>query len=154
MLDRKVFFDAIRPLFNGTMSQSQVNGMTTLLNVWQARYAHFDIALLAYCMATSLLETARTMQPVRETLAKNDATAIRRLNAAYRKGAMPFVNEPYWRRDRNGRAWFGRGHVQLTHERNYQRAAGKLGLPLNTDPALALDPEVSARILFSGCIDG
>ena len=153
-INRKIFFDSIRPQFNGAMSRGQVNGMNTLLNVWEQRYGHFDIALLAYCLATSFLETARTMQPVRETMAADDATAIRRLNAAYRKGRMPYVKSPYWRRDNNGRAWFGRGHVQLTHEGNYRTAAARLGLPLNTDPALAMNPETSARVLFSGCIDG
>lgn len=153
-INRKDFFDGIRPLFNGSMTRSQVGGMNTLLNVWEKRYGHFDPGLLAYCLATSYLETARTMQPVRETMAGSDAEAIRRLNAAYRTGQLHYVKSPYWRRDKNGRTWFGRGHVQLTHERNYKKAAARLGLPLDTNPALALDAEISARILFSGCIDG
>ena len=151
--NRKAFFDAIRPLF-GKLSTEQVAGMTALLNVWEARYSHFQNELLAYCLATSYHETAYRMQPVRETLADNDSTAIRRLNHAYNKGQMRYVSKPYWRKDSNGRAWFGRGHVQLTHQRNYTKAGRKLGVALDQDPGLALDPEISARILFSGCIDG
>lgn len=153
-IDRRTFFDRIRSLFNGGLSQGQVDGLNSLLAVWEERYSHLQIELLAYCLATSFLETAGTMQPVRETMAKDDATALRRLNAAYRKGQMPYVKTPYWRKDKSGRAWFGRGHVQLTHQHNYLKAARRLDLPLHLQPDLALDPEVSARILFSGCIDG
>ncbi|MDH3740649.1 MAG: hypothetical protein OER56_03535 [Hyphomicrobiales bacterium] len=94
------------------------------------------------------------MQPVRETLASDDATAIRRLDTAHGMGRLPSVKRIYWRPDANGRAWFGRGHVQLTHENNYRKAAVRLDQPLNSRPDLALDPDISARVLFSGCIDG
>lgn len=150
---RKTFFDAIRPLF-GKLRTDQVAGMTAMLDVWEARYGHFDAAILAYCLATSFHETGRAMRPVRETFASSDASAISRLDVAFAKGRMAYVKRPYWRRDANGQSWFGRGHVQLTHADNYRTAASRLGQPLNSRPELALDPEISARILYSGCIDG
>lgn len=151
---RKTFFDAIRPLFGGRLTKSQVEGMNALFKVWEARYANFEPAVLAYCMATSFHETGKAMQPVREAFAGSDTTAIARLDKAHRQGRMPYVRHIYWRPDANGRAWFGRGHVQLTHKDNYHKAAARLGLPLDSRPELALDPEISARVLYSGCIDG
>jgi predicted chitinase len=150
---RKELFFSIRPLF-GTFSQTQVDGLNALLDVWEKRYATYDTAICAYCLATSFHETARRMQPVRETLAPSESVAIRRLNIAYRKGQLKSVRTPYWRRDTWGRAWFGRGHVQLTHQRNYLQAARRLGVALDRDPELALDPQVSADVLFAGCIEG
>ena len=99
---RKTFFDTIRPLF-GKLRSDQVAGMTAMLDVWETRYGHFDMAILAYCLATSFHETGRAMRPVRETFAPNDASAISRLDAAFARGRMAYVKRPYWRRDANGR---------------------------------------------------
>ena len=71
MIDRKRFFDSIRAsLFGGTLSQSQVDGIDYLLNVWER---HFEkpnprdgTKWLSYCMATVYHETAKTMQPIEE----------------------------------------------------------------------------------------
>src|SRR5580693_3231630 len=98
MIDRKRFFDSIRAsLFGGTLSQSQVDGVDYLLNVWER---HFEIPnprdgtkWLAYSMATVFHETARTMQPIEE----------------YGKGAgKPYGKPtgPY------GHAYYGRGLPQ------------------------------------------
>ena len=147
-MDRRILFDAVRgSVFRGRLSQRQVDGINHLLDVWERECSGPD-AQLAYCLATSLHETAHTMHPVRETLAKSDAQAIARLDAAYRAGRLK-VSRPYWR---NG--FFGRGHVQLTHRRNYETMGKMLGIDLAGNPALALDPDVSARILFAGMLRG
>ena len=145
---RTSFINQIRPLF-GSFTQSQVDGLNALLDVWDEYYSDHDLAFCAYCLATSYHETARRMRPVRETLASSEAIAIRRLNIAYRKGQLKYVRAPYWRRDATGRAWFGRGHVQLTHRRNYVKAARCLNVPVDETPELCLSPRsVGTHLIF------
>jgi hypothetical protein len=49
----------------------------------------------------------------------------------------------------DGARYHGRGFIQVTGRANYRGYGQKLGVPLENDPALALDPKVAARIL--GC---
>ena len=46
----------------------------------------------------------------------------------------------------DGIRYHGRGFIQLTGRANYRGYAAKLGVPLEDNPDLALDPEVSARV--------
>lgn len=46
----------------------------------------------------------------------------------------------------DGRLYCGRGVFQLTGRANYARIGVALGLPLEVDPDLACDPQVSVRI--------
>lgn len=103
----------------------------------------------AYVLATAFWETARTMEPVRETLAPTDEAAIARLDRAWSRGQLPWVSAPYWRE-----GWFGRGYVQLTHEANYARAGRLLGIDLVGNPSLALEPDIAATILVRGMAEG
>lgn len=48
----------------------------------------------------------------------------------------------------DGARFKGRGYVQLTGRANYKSAGDALGLPLLTNPDLALEPEHAARILL------
>ena len=64
---RKVYFDAVREsLFNGSMDQQQVNGQEIILDRWEANPPTDDLRFLAYMLATTFWETARTMQPIAE----------------------------------------------------------------------------------------
>lgn len=47
----------------------------------------------------------------------------------------------------DGAKYHGRGFIQLTGRSNYQAYGDKLGVNLENDPDLALDPAVSARVL-------
>lgn len=108
----------------------------------------------AYVLATTYWETARTMKPVRETMARSDESAITRLENAWVAGRLPWVSTPYWRKDGNGQSWFGRGFVQLTWKRNYEKAGSQLGIDLTSDPGRALEPDIAAAILVEGMRDG
>ncbi|MEM9483012.1 MAG: DUF4231 domain-containing protein [Cyanobacteria bacterium P01_F01_bin.116] len=66
--------------------------------------------------------------------------------------------ESYWRRyeDRadlgnvqpgDGVKYHGRGYIQLTGRANYQTYGQKLGVDLEGNPDLAMDPEISAQVL-------
>lgn len=147
-MNRAVFFDAIRPLFGG-LSTDQVMGLEILL----AAVDGLPVRHQAYVLATAYHETAATMQPVRETLAKTDAEAARRLERAWKAGKLPWVKTPYWRAD-NGKYWIGRGYVQLTHKVNYERAGKRMGVDLVADPSAAMSPMLAARIIVQGMSEG
>lgn len=153
-LDKQTLFNYLRNApFGGRLATGQVAGVERLLKAWD-KLPVSDLRLLAYAMATSFHETNHTMQPVRETLANSTAQAIARLDSAYAKGQLKQVKKPYWRKDKDGIAWFGRGDVQLTHQANYLRMEKITGIPLTKDPDLALDPDNSAVILFEGLLSG
>src|SRR5690348_13622641 len=66
-LNRPFFFSTVREiLFNKRLSQKQVDGMTAILDEWEAKHAKKDDRWLAYMLATTFHETARTMQPIDE----------------------------------------------------------------------------------------
>lgn len=153
-MNRTVFFDRVRSsLFGGRLTQSQVEGMTRLIDE-AARLDLDDLDLVAYPLATSFHETGKRMQPVREAYAKSDAAAVAALEDAWKAGKLGSVKTPYWRVDANGKSWFGRGDTQLTHEDNYRRLGDIIGVDLVGNPNLALDPAISARILFEGMLAG
>ncbi len=129
------FYDAVRPLFGGKMKQSQVDGCATIAKAWD-EHGDGNLQRLAYVLGTAFHETAKAMQPVREI--------------GRGKG------KKYGKVDQTGKAPYGRGHVQLTWRENYVRADKELGLGgrLAADYDLALDPQISARILITGCLKG
>jgi hypothetical protein len=129
------FFDSVRPLFGGSLSQPQVDGMALIAQAWD-KYGDGDTAKLAYVLATAFHETAQKMQPLRE----------------YGKGK----GKKYGKPDETGKAPYGRGHVQLTWRENYVNADKKLKLggKLAADYDLALDPTISVRVLITGMIEG
>ena len=142
------FFEAVRPMFGGAISQAQVDGFKIIFEAWR-KVGSGNERDLAYILATAYHETARTMQPVRETRAITDAKAKERLTKAWKSGKLPRVKSDYW-----SGGWFGRGFVQLTHRENYVKASEKLGVDLVSDPSKAMIPEVSALILVRGMQEG
>ncbi len=134
-MDRVVFFDTVRGnLFNGKLSQLQVNGMDAILNEWEQR-GLVDTRWLAYMLATTFHETAFTMQPIEE----------------YGQGRGRAYGEPD---PETGQVYFGRGFVQLTWRDNYLRFSERLGLDLLAQPELALELPIASQILFDGMVDG
>ncbi|MGG5821745.1 glycoside hydrolase family 19 protein [Falsiroseomonas sp. HW251] len=84
---------------------------------------------VAYVLATTQWETARTFQPVRETFWKDEAW--RKANLAY---------YPY----------YGRGFVQLTWDTNYRIYGEMTGLDLLAKPDLAMAFDVALFVLVHG----
>lgn len=134
-MDRAAFFDAVRSApFGGKLTASQVVGVETLLDMCPPLT---PIDHLAYDLATTFHETARTMLPIEE----------------YGRGkGRPYGPTGFW----------GRGYVQLTWEANYAKATTRLhelgyltgAQDLVKTPALALDPRIAAAILFVGMSEG
>lgn len=132
-MNRQIFYNGIRKDIFGKLNQSQVNGIDSILNE-AGRRLNFDSRWLAYILATAYHETAKTMQPVRE----------------YGRGR----GKEYGKIDRaTGKAYYGRGHVQLTWNYNYKKMARYVP-GLYENPDLALVTENSVRILFEGMIQG
>lgn len=153
--NRVAFFKTVRmSLFDGRLKQGQVEGMTAILDRWDAGCDEVDLRRLAYMLATAHHETGRTMQPVRETFAASDDRAIALLDTAYRRGRLPSVSVPYWRRDGDGKSWLGRGLVQLTHKVNYVRMSAATGIDLVEIPERAMELRVAVDILFNGMHSG
>lgn len=141
-MNKDRFYDEIRAsLFNGRLSQSQVDGINAKLDAFD-RFGIRDDRWRAYMLATSYHETARTMQPIEEY--------GRGRGKKYGK-KIKHSGEPYTCPDK---IYYGRGDVQLTWYENYERMGKLLGIPLLQQPELALDPEVSARIMIEGMTKG
>lgn len=117
-----------------------------MANAREAR--DWDRRWRAYALATAWHETGGRMQPVREGFATSDEGAIRAVTRLHEQGR---ISRNYALRDpETGQSYYGRGLVQLTHRENYARAGRELGLPLERQPDLALEPDVSAAILLLG----
>ena len=149
-MDRQDFFASLRKskaVFGTSLSAAQVSGTEALLDACAANDiadAHHVANILAQCYH----ETAGAMQPIKETVMRHhkdknpsDATVIARLDRAFARGQLPWVKAPYWRD-----GWFGRGFIQLTHKRNYDRFG------IGKDDALDLG--VAARVAVVGMRDG
>lgn len=139
----RAFFDLIRKdLFGGNLTAKQVEGIEFLLSVTEG----LSLRHRAYLLATVLHETAATMQPIFE-----------RGRRAYFDKYEP--NTPIGRdlgntRPGDGYLFRGRGYVQITGRANYQKASERLGVDLVAFPDEALKPEIAAKILVRGCLEG
>lgn len=141
-MDKNKFFDEIREtLFGGYLTQSQVDGIDAKLDAFD-EFRVNDDRWIAYMLATSYHETAKTMQPIEE----------------YGKGRgrkygkkIKHNGDPYTWPDK---IYYGRGDVQLTWYENYEKMGELLDIPLLENPDLALEPEVSAKIMIEGMTKG
>jgi putative chitinase len=151
-MNRAAFFAHLRKrdsgVFGTSLSQAQVQGTDALLDAIE-RHGIPDIRHAANILAQVYHETGGRMMPVRETFANSDAQAIARLDAAFARGQLPWVRNPYWRD-----GWFGRGAIQITHRENYKRLGDRIGVNLAANRDRALDPVVSADIAVIGMAEG
>jgi len=143
MINREKFYDSVREsLFRGTIKPKQFEGMETILNEWDKREFP-DIRWLAYMLATTLHETAYTMQPVKEY------------------GSDQYFIKLYWQNEKIAKQlgnicaqdaidFCGKGYVQITGRNNYKRMGKILNIPLMTNPDLAMDKTIATKILFEG----
>jgi hypothetical protein len=151
---------------NGTpafpaLTTAQVRGMTRLLDVWGQWYAEsLPFVFLAAALAEVHHETGGRMMPVMETFSSTAPAAANKLQVAFDRGQLPWVEKPYWGADKDGKIWIGRGDVQITHKEMYAKLRKliketySVDIKLDVDPELALDPVISAVIAFEGMTRG
>jgi len=141
--DRDKYFDSVRDsLFEGSLSQEQVDGQEAILNIFERDHNDWDWRWLAYALATTLHETASTMMPIEE----------------YGQGS----GMEYGKKDpETGQTYYGRGFVQLTWRDNYAKADKEIGLGSKDSPTScewhaenALNPEIAAQVMFEGMCEG
>lgn len=143
-MNRKKFYNVIRqPLFNGRITNSQVQGTEVILNRWDASKLT-DLRWLAYMLATAYHETARTMQPIEEF----SKGRRKKYGKNYKMSGVTYDFSKY------PHIYYGRGYVQLTWFENYELMGRLLGQPLLMNPELALIPDIAADIMFEGMTKG
>jgi putative chitinase len=137
-MDRKKFYDTIRnPLFGGSLTTSQVAGLEAMIDEYERRKSivALDYRWFAYILGTAYHEVARTMQPIEE----------------YGKGR----GRPYGGPDPiTGKAYYGRGFVQLTWKANYKKMGAAIGVNLVEAPEKALELDNATKIIFVGMLRG
>lgn len=136
LADPAKFFAAVKApqLFTSALKPDQKSGLEAVLAA--AATAKWPLSFTAYALATAFHETAATMQPVREAFWLSESWRKTHLTKYY----------PY----------YGRGYVQLTWRKNYERADKELGLGgrLVANLDLAMKAEVSAPIMIKGMEEG
>ncbi|CAM3362382.1 Chitinase class I [Paracoccus aminovorans] len=157
-MDRKVFYQRLRhgdgAVFGAVLTQQQVDGIEGILDA-MAAVGDGRAKTLAYALATAWHETGRRMVPVREGFARSDQEAIKAVASLARRLGPGSAPERYGKPvGPYGKCYYGRGHVQLTWQRNYAASSADAGVDLERDPDRMLDPVVSARILILGLMDG
>ena len=144
------FFVAVRSgLLGPDLSQSEVDGCNAIL----AAAEGLPISYAAYMLATAYLETAHTMQPIKEM--GGDAYFFRRYDP---KGNRPDIAARLGNtQPGDGVKYCGRGYPQMTGRGNYTKAdaaLAKAGLikpgELIANPDLAMRPDIAAFIMRWG----
>lgn len=157
-MDRKIFFDEIRPLF-GKFSVSQVNGTSTILDEYEAHWTKkTSVPQLAYVLATPWLETDATMQPIHEYGNRAYFTRMYDINGARPAKARELGNI----HPGDGAKFPGMGYVQSTGRANARRntvklrAMGAIGSDVDFEksPELMMLPQYAVLILFAGMEEG
>lgn len=152
-MNRKPFYNYVRDnLFGGSLSQSQVDGMENLLNVWEKYFRDGPLNELSYDMATAWWETGQTMQPITE---RGQKSYFNKYEPNTRIGKVLGNTQPG-----DGYRFRGEGHVQNTGRRNASVATKRinqlfgLDIDLVKNPSQRGDPFVSAISLFLGNREG
>lgn len=128
-MDRKVFYDTIRPNIN--LTQTSVQGHEKIIDYAVARKTKVND--LAYILATALWETGKTMQPVKEAYY---------LGEAWRKKNLRYY------------PWYGRGLIQTTWKENYKKMSPVVGVDLIKYPNKLLEWPYALPALFVGMEKG
>lgn len=144
LFDRDRFYVAYRVVFPSKLSQSQVDGLNTLLSSIEADTELSDIRHVAYMLATVKHECADTWEPVTE---RGSRSYFDKYEAGTKIGnRLGNIHHG------DGYLFRGRGYVQITGRANYTRLSHVLGrgTELAWSPDLVLIPEIAYQIMSVG----
>lgn len=178
----QAFFDVMRRLAGGKLSQAQVDGLSAILLA--GAKAALPLADMAYVIATPALETGmsfdagkvenlnysvnalltkfsrdRISEAEARRLGRNDATGQK----ANQQGIANAIYGGEWGRANLGNTqpndgWYfrGRSWPQLTGRKNYTKADQALGLngDLLRDPSILARDDIAAAVLIQGLVGG
>lgn len=140
-MNAAAFFAAVRPLYGGSLNQTQVNGLNAILAAW-SDHGDNDRRKLAYILATAHHETGRFKY-------SHEIWGPTAAQQRYEGRADLGNTQPG-----DGKRFMGRGFVQLTGRTNYADWTKRLGVDLVSNPDLVTQPAIAARILVQGSMLG
>ena len=144
---RQAIFDVLRNgLLGPALDPNEVSGVEAILDAM----AGTPLSWCAYALGTAYHETAHTMQPIAEFGGPKYFTRMYDVTGARPSLAKRMGNTA----PGDGPRYCGRGYVQLTWKANYQKAGDKLGVDLVTHPEKAMRPDIAARIMREGMVEG
>lgn len=168
-MNRAKFFAGVRTsVFDGRMNQPQVEGIEALLDA-SAAFKVNDPRHIAYILATPVIETGGTFQPIvenlnyseqglRNTFPKYFSPADAK---AYARQPERIANRAYGNRMGNGPEssgegflYRGRGYVQITGKNNYALFSDLLNVDLVGNPDWACRDDIAAKVAVIGMRDG
>lgn len=157
-MNHKAFFDSLKRrnsgVFGTSLGQRQVEGVNGIMAAFES-HGDGNADTLAYALATAYHETGGRMVPVREGFASTDAGARRAvLNLAKKRGPNTAVAKYAKPAGPHGHVYYGRGLVQLTWLENYAKSSADAGVDLVKYPDKIMAPEIGARVLIKGLLDG
>ncbi len=128
----KLYLDALTKSF-GTLSTIQVQSVAQIISSFLEN-GDRDFRKLSYILATAWHESKFLL--VSEKRASPGTELYK-------------IQDKYWHT-----GYYGRGFVQLTHKKNYEKLGHRLGIDLVNNPDLAMDRRYSADILVIGMMEG
>ena len=147
----KEFWDTLRPMFNGSFSDGQFDGVQRITTALSR--SGLPATQAAYCLATAHHETGRRMQPVREGFAKTDAGAIKAVTSLFNRGIIRVnyaLPDPI-----TGKSYYGRGLIQITWKDNYLKAQNKFnGVDFVNNPDMVMEWQYTIPLLIRGMEEG
>lgn len=139
-MNLKIFFDNVRPMFGGSLSSSQVAHLSLILDTLYDRKVSLKHA--AYIFATAHHETGR-FEYLREIWGPTE-TQLRY------EGRKDLGNT----KRGDGKRFMGRGYVHVTGRANYSYWSKRLGVDLIGSPERASEPDIAAKIMVDGMLEG
>lgn len=155
-MNKAKFYSSIRSeIFGGKLTQGVVDTCESIFSAL-AKYQVTNLRQQAYTFATGYHESYSAKLnpewlPVREGWGSTDASAIKAVTAMFNAKQIS-IN--YALPQANGKSYFGRGFVQITHPGNYKTMGKRLGIPLYDNPDLALNRTYASEILVVGMKEG
>lgn len=149
------FYDFLRgnKLLGPKITASEFQGCDAILKA--CTRAVWPVSFTAYALATAYLETAHTMQPIKEIGGAAYFTRMYDIAGARPSKARELGNLS----PGDGAKYPGRGYVMLTGKKNYTYATQRLhdfgiDVDLVANPDLAMRQDVAAAVMVLGMREG